>query len=320
MNKAEEGKAAAPQEEETYSQEISAALENTEKDAVALTSSETEKSRSWQLSRELVLKFQPVPWFIWRLSNFVFNTKGKPNTLKEGLVLGLKRLVLLTANDSVLGKGGNITDTRKALKAVSSDVIAAVSVIHTISRKLSTYPFDKAWRPILDDAVLRAHVGFFVGHVNPDFGAGRGMLAGFAGRCGLAILIATGTTEQADKALASLASGKSLKLAGLEVYKMDPLQVSAMTLSAAGCGKDAALGTVAYASREDDPDFTSLSEEQKKWLSAFTVTEAVRTNRIEDVASDHWQRLGFESDEEKSELKTLVKMLIRKGHGWGWMM
>lgn len=320
MSNKDEIKQESAKDEANFTQEISHVLESTAKDAVALTSTELDKSRSWQLSKELVLKFQPVPWFIWRLSNYVFNTKGKPNTASEGLVLGLKRLILSTAKDSVLGKGGNIADSRQALKAVSSDVLAAVSVIHTISRKLSTYQFDKAWRPILDDAVLRAHVGFFVGHVNPDFGAGRGMLAGFAGRCGLAILIATGTSEKADKALSSLASGNSLKNVGLEVYKMDPLQVSAMTLSAAGCGKDAALGTVAYASVDDDSDFTALSEEQKKWLSAFTVTEAVRTNNIDSVSADHWERLGFENDEEKSELKTLVKMLIRKGHGWGWMM
>lgn len=320
MTEKDETKKTTQKDEAKFSQEMSDALESTEKEAVALTSTIIDNPRSWQLSRELVLKFQPVPWFIWRLSNFVFNTKGKPNSASEGLVLGLKKLILSSAKDSVLGKGGNITDTRQALKEVSSDVLASVSVIHSISRKLSTYPFDKAWRPILDDAVLRAHVGFFVGHVNPNFGAGRGMLAGFAGRCGLAILIATGTSEQADKALSSLAQGKSLKMAGLEVYKMDPLQVSAMTLSAAGCGKDAALGTVAYASREDDPDLAALSEEQKKWLSAFTVTEAVRTSNIETVASEHWTRLGFESEEEKEELKVLVKMLIRKGHGWGWLM
>lgn len=318
MGTTEEIKNQSLKEEAQFAAEMSDALVSTERDAVAFTTS-FDRSRSWQLSRELILNFQPVPWFIWRVSNFVFSAKGKPNPISEGLLLGLKRIVLAAANDKVLGKGSNVTDIRQAIRDLPSDVIAAVSVIHSISRKIASCPFDRAWRPILDDAILRAHVGYFVGHVNPLFGPGRGMLAGFAGRCGLAILIATGRGDQAERALSLLAIGKSLKQVGLEVYRMDPLQVSAMTLSAAGCGKDAAVGTVAYASQEDDPDVANLNEEQKKWLSAFTVTEAIRTNQKDSVTDDHWERLGFESPEEKDELRGLVKMLVRKGHGWNWI-
>ncbi len=274
----------------------------------------------WEEAKKVVEEFQPVPWFIWRLANFVFGKPGRPNKAGEGMVLGLKKVLLAAASDKVLGKGQPITRTRDAIKAVRSDVVAATSVIHSISRKLATKPFARVWEPILEDAITRAHIGYFVGQMNLDFGPGRGMLAGFAGRIGIAILIATGTEYQADLALQNLAQGKTLREVGLQTYGTDPLQVSAMVLSACGCGKEAAIGTVAYANENQSTSIGDQSFDQKQWLAAFAITEHARMGQLSEVKEDHWKVLGFHQDSDKEDLSELVKLLVRKGHGWEWIV
>lgn len=170
----------------------------------------------------------------------------------------------------------------------------------------------------MDDALLRCEIGYLVGERVPTFGAGRGMLAGFAGRCGLAILIACGTLDQARKALELLAGGSEIKNVGLNVYGCDPLQVSAMTLSAAGCGRDAAFGTVRYAS----PEAMLLTEnqEQFQWLSAFTVVEKVRIGREREVDEKYWEALGFVLGQDRGDLVEVAESLARKGHSFSWII
>ena len=263
-----------------FDKEVNKILEKTEKELITSNLIETGNERAWQFAREIVEGFQPAPWFIWRLSNFVFGSNGRPNKVQEGLVLGLRRLLFAAASDPVLGAGKKVNNMREALKVVRSDVVAAISVIHGISRKLHSKDFERIWRPILDDAVIRAHIGFFVGQNNLDFGPGRGMLAGFAGRCGLAILIASGSEHQAHEAQTLLAAGKTLKEVGVQLYQVDPIQVSALTLSAAGCGKDAAFGTVGYSSYQDGNDLSIIPYEQKRWLAAYMITDAARVNKL----------------------------------------
>ena len=292
--------------------EISSALEQAKNISIPKT--------QWDEAKKVVEQFQPVPWFIWRLAHFVFGKPGRPNNAGEGMVLGLKKVLLAAASDKVLGKGEPVTRTRDAIKAVRSDVVAATSVIHSISRKLTTKQFSRVWEPILEDAITRAHIGYFVGQMNLDFGPGRGMLAGFAGRIGLAILIANGTEYQAELTLQGLSQGKTLREVGLQTYGADPLQVSAMVLSACGCGKEAAIGTVAYANESDTINIGEQSFEQKQWLAAFIITENARMGQLSEVKEDHWKELGFYQDSDKEDLAQLVKLLIRKGHGWEWIV
>lgn len=234
------------------------------------------------------------------------------------MVLGLRRLLFAAASDPLIGEGRKVNDMRKAMSILSSDVIAALGVIHAISKRLATRQFERIWRPILDDALMRAQLGYLVGEQNRAFGAGRGMLAGFAGRCGLAIIIAEGDLEQARGALEMLASGKSIKEVGIAVYKCDPLQVSAMALSASGCGRNAAFGTVSY-SVQDSMSIIE-NDEQMAWLAAFTANEGIRSGAPETIDEKYWRVLNFKGEEEVKGLLEVTQTLIRNGHGWNWLM
>ncbi len=306
-------------ESDSFARQLEETLRETEaevKEAGRIRSLE-DQITSWGAARELVNSFKPVPWFIWRLSNYVLGRAGKISPITEGLVFGMRRLIFAAASDKVLGSGEKVNNVRRALQLLPPDVISAVSVIHAVCRRLHTRQFERIWRPIIDDALLRCQIGFYIGQVKAEFGPGRGMLAGFAGRCGLAILIASGELEQARMALEMLAGGADISEVGVRIYECDPLQVSALTLSAAGCGRDAAFGTVAYAS--DDPLAVVQNEPQKCWLAAFTIAENVRMFTLDKVDVSLLEVLGYSGAREQEELAELVKMLVRRGHGWNWL-
>jgi hypothetical protein len=276
------------------------------------------EATSWQRAREVVKGFKPVPWFIWRIANYVLGKPGDVRPLSEGALFGLRKLICGIASDPSIGSGESVTTTRRALEVVPHDVIAAGAVIHAICRRLGGRDFERIWRPIIDDAILRAHIGFMVGEQCPDFGGGRGMLAGFAGRSGLAVLIGCGTKEQAQAALEGLAAGGDIATVGLKVYGCNPLQVSAMLLSASGVGKDAAFGSVSYAII-DRAGAVLTNQEQQRWLAAFAIAEALRMNRPEGIAPGWWAALDLSDPGEQTELIERTVPLIRRGTHWGWL-
>ena len=307
--------------DEQFYEQVHQIVESTEKDLLNLGILEKNQTVDWDRAKSLVESFKPVPWFIWRLSNHAFSQTGKPKKVGEGMVYGLKKMLLAASADRVLGNGKPVHNTREAMRHLRSDVVAATSVIHSISKKFKKMDNEKIWRPILEDAILRSHIGFFVGQLNLEFGPGRGMLAGFAGRVGLIILIASGTRLEAEKCMQLLAEGQTLRKVGENIYGLDPLQVSAVTLSASGCGKDSAFGTVGYANYQNKvlTDFNGTFE-QKQWLAAFMITDAVRTARTEDFPEDIWNVLGFGQESDRTDLIEVSKIIVRKGHGWDWMM
>ncbi|MBN8548837.1 MAG: hypothetical protein J0M12_05945 [Deltaproteobacteria bacterium] len=315
---------AAPAEVDSFARELERTLRETEQAVLGLEGKQKEsaEAKSWQQARSIVETFKPVPLFIWRLSNFVLGKPGSINKASEGLVFGLRRLLFAAASDSVLGAGRKVNSVHDALEILAPDVVAATAVIHAISRRLATRQFERIWRPILDDAILRSQIGFFVGGQDPSFGAGRGMLAGFAGRSGLAVLIASGDLEQARKALEMLATGAEIKNVGMALYGCDPIQISAMMLSASGCGRDAAYGTVSYSSAhsiELQAGADEAGKSQAAWHSAFLITEYVRTARLDKVPPEIWARLNFTDTVSKNNLADRAKNALRRGHGWNWL-
>ena len=306
---------------DAFSVELEKTLNETQSEVVQLTASahpDPTGESSWLLARRLVERFQPVPWFVWRLTNFTLGRPGAINVVGEGLVLGLRRLLFAAASDTVLGVGEKVNDVRRTLKILPSDVVAAVAVIHAVCRRLGSRQFERIWRPILEDALVRAQIGHAVGAQIEGFGPGRAMLAGFAGRAGLVIQIASGEIEQARRSLEMLATGVEIRDVGLRLYSCEPLQVSAMMLSAAGCGRDAAIGTASFASGLVGAG-RNLAEQQR-WLSAFTLIEHLRMGTASRVAEEHWTTLGFEDNTMRDEIMALAKRAIRRGHGWGWIM
>lgn len=303
---------------DSFIAELERSLSETEQQALAIAGARQAGQASWTKARLMVEQFQPVPWFIWRLSNYVFGKAGQLREIQEGMVLGLRRLVFAIASDPFLGSGNKVNNLKKALSLVTSDLIAAVSVIHAVCRRLANCQFERIWRPILDDALLRAQIGVLVGGNRPDFGAGWGMLAGFAGRSGLAILIGSGDLEQARRALEMLAGGADISDVGYLVYQCDPLQVSAMMLSASGCGKDAAYGTVSYTALRSAG--AAANEHQACWLAAFSLVEGIRMGRGKELLNTYWESLNFTSSKARSELLEETRRLIRAGHSLNWIV
>lgn len=309
-------------DKDSFTQKLEQTLEDTEKAVLgavgsAMSQSETE---SWQRARDIVQQFRPVPWFIWRLSNYALGKAGVVKQISEGFVFGLRRLLFAAASDPALGIGEKVNSVKRALEILPGDVVAAVAVLYAVNKRLSTSQHDRIWRPILEDALLRARLGLLVGPRDPLFGAGRGILAGYAGRCGLAILIAQGDLDQARKALEMLATGSPIKKVGLAVYACDPLQISALTLTAAGCGHDAAFGTVSYSI---DPQYRDNAfrenEEQQRWLATFSLIESLRTGNISELPKEVLSRFSLEEPAVQEELLAEAKKIVRRGHGWSWL-
>jgi len=96
------------------------------------------------------------------------------------------------------------------------------------------------------------------------------------------------------------------------------LQVSAMTLSAAGCGRDAAFGTVAYAAK--DPQKVAANPEQKLWLAAFATIDSVRTSSSLELDPSYWHAFHIIVPDGVQAIQADFKRLVRRGHGWGWMV
>jgi hypothetical protein len=303
-------------DETQFEQHVATSLEETEREVTEQVAA-IDQRKSWANARLLVTDFRPVPYFIWRVANYALGTSGKINTISDGMLFGLKKIVMAASQDKLLGGGKKVHSVRGAIDVCQSDVIAAVCVIHAVTRRLKTYSHERIWRPMLDDALIRTQIGFLIGGGRASFGGGRGMLAGFAGRVGLAVLIATGTPEQATTALESMSIGTSLSQVGLSVYGCDPLQVSAMILSASGCGRDAAFGTIGYA--DFDLGAEIANPEQRAWQAAYRVVELLRTGNSAEVPEEDWEILGMSSN-ETAEIEVLVEELIRRGHGWSWIL
>ncbi|MCB0321306.1 MAG: hypothetical protein KDD60_10295 [Bdellovibrionales bacterium] len=305
--------------DDSFERQLEATLQETEQAVMSLKelSLDPDQARSWSAARSVIEEFKPVPWFIWRLSNFVLGRPGSIGDVSEGLVFGLRRLMFALGSDETVGVGEKVNSVRKALSVVESDVIASASVIHAVCRRLASKEHERIWKPILDDALLRARIGHDVGARCPGFGSGRGMLSGFAGRAGLAILISLGDLNKARRSLELLATGRTIKETGFLVYECDPLQVSAMMLTAAGIGRDAAFGTVNFSV---GGQFESLeTDEQRRWLAAFEIIENMRMVGGTNVTDEAWAQMNFD-EEAQVELRATVKTLVRRGHGWQWMM
>ena len=96
----DEGEAA----QDSFSQQLAETLKQTEDDVreLGVQGMNAGQSAEWHEARSVVEKFRPVPWFIWRLANYVLSEAGKIRPISEGMVLGLRRLLFAAASDEVL--------------------------------------------------------------------------------------------------------------------------------------------------------------------------------------------------------------------------
>ena len=278
---------------------------------------------SWQTASNLVAKFNPVPGVLWPVVRGVFSGSqlGKGGQMAFWSMAPLLHAAL---PDKTLGKKAatTLTDSSKepsltqTIDLLGIEVAAALCFMHSVSRRASSSVPEKVSRPILDDALLRAQIGYLVGEHYSEFGVGRGMLAGFAGRCGLAIQIALGTPEQVRQTLEALAAGIEMNEVGLRVFGCDPLQVAAMALAAGGLSRDAAIGVAAFSLTDGE---SRASEESFLWLSAFSIIEEIRMGRSSEIKSRYWRALGIDASGQET-IKREATTLLRRGHSWGWIV
>lgn len=326
-----EDKSAESSSEESrddFDQQMDQELEETTGDVTesvtgAVVQSPETLQNSWKTAQKLVKSFRPVPWAVWIAIRGTYRKSGEVGEPGAMVFDVLDPVIKAALKDPTLGRDVEPHEANdpyisltRSVELLGADVCASVCFLYSVCRRVQASLAERVWRPIIDDALLRAQIGYFVGGFLPEFGHGRGMLAGFSGRSGLAIQIASGQIDQAQEALESLALGLSIHDVGMSVYGCGPLQVSAMSLAAAGVSKDAAFGTASYALEDDrvEPDTP-----QYRWLSAFSIIEQLRVGRSEDIQPEHWRALAFEKVERQEALKGKARELLRKGHSWHWI-
>src|SRR5262249_2756915 len=142
---------------------------------------------------------------------------GKPDPI---MFDAMRNLIWLAADDPKLGKqaGKGELNLDAAVKLIGFDTAAALCVLHGVCRRISTTLIERIWMPIIDDALIRAQIGYMIGSHCAPFGKGRGLLSGFCGRAGLAVQIASSDMTKAQRALEGLAAGMDIRIAGLNIY------------------------------------------------------------------------------------------------------
>lgn len=300
-----------------FEQEFESVLSDTEaalKEAPAVI----DQTEMLTHARRVVSDFRPVSEVIWRLAHATLGKSGSIQAVSDGQVFGLKKLLIRTASDPCLGDGSTVSSSRAALKAVAPDVVAAVSVMYAFCRRLGNQDHQAIVAPLLEDGLLRSRLGFEAGAREPTFGSGRGMLAGFVGRAGMAIILSTGTREQAQAALTAMAGGQSLRALSRDIYRLDALFVSALLLSISGCGREAAYGILAADSDKLQLD-PNASAESNCWMAAYALIEHLRSAKSEQVPPFIWETLGFHALEDQEVMLGACKKVLRRGHGWHWL-
>lgn len=307
------------QDSDEFGGKFESSIERTRDDLINVCSSQSfGEACALNLASEKIKEFKPVPWFVWRLTNHVFSPGIARRGLAEGFVLGLRRLLFASASDALIGKGEKVNSVKEALSVLHPEVVGVVSAMHAICRKLSNRKHERIWMPIVDDALIQARIGYLVGRCQPDFGGGKGMLVGFLSRIGLAIVIACGDEEQAQAVLERMAHGEDTGTVGNAVYGCHPLYIGAMVLSAIGCGGNACFGMIA--SLSSSPLEIVGNFEQRQWLAALTVCEAMRSGDLSQVDIDHWTVLGLDALSKQQEILEASKPFIRRDHGMHWIV
>ncbi len=276
---------------------------------------------TWENAATIVENVRPVPWILWAVVRSVYGKSGElgnPSSAQFTTIPNLIRTACMDeslAGEKAIESLEDIKTLTEAVDIVGTDVAAAIAFVHAVCRRVATSLVERIWRPIVDDALLRAHMGLIIGKHSPFFGAGRGALVGFAGRSGLAIQIASKGEQEAQRALFGLASGMEIRDICLDVYGSDPLQVSALALVAGGCNRDIPMGIASYA---QDGAGLVPDTEQFQWYSAFKIVECVRMGKREEIPEACWKELGYKSSMIDAMMKD-VQQVQRRGHGWRWI-
>jgi hypothetical protein len=272
--------------------------------------------KSWEIATSLVTEIKPIPWSVWRIASFVFGSYGRINTPPEGMFLGYQNFLSTLNKDPEFGTEFKELNPLEIPSKISVDVVISTLIMYSVCRKLSHLPLKRIWSTMLDDALIRARIGGSLASYSSNFGVGRGLLAGFSGRMGIVLLLATGNHQKAARTLQLLADGQTLRTVGIDIFGVDPLHVSAVTLLSAGFGLDAACGIVAF----NTPSLVATNTIQEEWQSAFSIVEHSRLGQFGKISEKNWNTFGLTSHEKKDEFRRQVNNYSRKGHLFEWLL
>lgn len=277
-------------------------------------------SPSWDTASKIVKKVKPVPWIFWIMIRSVYGSSVGTSKPDPMTFLVLENLLVRASQDPSLIKGMNSeVQGRKTVtnivKVLGAETVGSLSFIHSVCMRVARLLNDRIYRAIIDDALIRARLGVIVGQNSEYLDIGKPLLAGFAGRAGLAVQLASGSEDQAKKALSSLATGKDISKVGFDVYGCDPLQVAALTLVASGCNKSIAFGIASYSL---PTHVGKMAQEQELWLNLFTLLENLRLNKIDGISDEVWTSLGFDEVNREDTLNE-CQDVFRNGHGFAWL-
>ncbi len=276
-------------------------------------------SPGWDIAHKVVTKVRPIPWIFWTMIRSAYGRAGVDYlsvdpvnfSVVENMIFRARYELEITKNpDSKLKR--NFTESVNILGA---DTVAAFCFIHALTKRVSNQLSDRIFKAIIEDAFIRARLGLVLSDFSNIIRPGMGLIAGFAGRAGLAVLLSSGKEEQAKRALNGLATGKDITQMGFEVYGCDPLQVAALSLIAGGCHSDIAIGISLFSGKRDD---STLDDEKSLWLATFSAIEHMRIGKFDNISPEILSRLGIiESD--IPNLLTSIQLVFRQGHGLGWL-
>ncbi|HMO17927.1 MAG TPA: hypothetical protein PKA63_06145 [Oligoflexia bacterium] len=277
-------------------------------------------SSSWIVAADIIKKVRPIPWVFWIMIRSVYGYAGQVREVDPMTFTMIEKLIMRACQDQdlVSEEYRDLTPTKltQALEFIGSDVAASLCFIHSVGKRVSINLSERIFRAIMDDAFLRCRLGVVLGQHSPEAGIGRCLLAGFTGRAGLAVQLASGTEDQAKIALAGLATGKDISKVCVDVYKCDPLQVAALSLVAGGCSKEIALGVAAFSLPSEE---VAPGTEQYKWLTLFSILENIRLNRFENISKESWHSVGI-STQAQASISKKTQNVFRKGHAFNWLL
>jgi hypothetical protein len=284
-------------------------------------------SRGWKLAAEIVKHFQPIPRRVWPMVHSVYGKPGVIGNPDPIVFSAVTPLLERALEDKALGGSGakSITPTPldRVVERLGVDTVASLVFAYSVCRKTAFFGVESVIRPILDDTLLRARIGYLVGSVSDQCGAGRGILAGISGRMGLAIQIASGTPEQSTTAVTRLAELHDISTVCDEVYGCDPLEVSALTLISAGCSREIAYGvakfTTKYKETGDSEDSSDMAVRlQQFWSNVFRLIEYLRMGKTDLINQTLLDDLEISVSIE--DLLNQTQIIFRRGHGWRWII
>lgn len=270
------------------------------------------EATSWERAVSIVKNCQPIPWYLRDLGAAVAQ---EVTELPQDLLIPFRRLLFAAASDGVLGDDRRVNTLSDACTVLTSDRIWSISLIHSAVQGILAYPHQRFWRQFLEEALLDVYIGIALGALRDDFGVGRGMLAGFAGRFGLVVAMAGGTVEQARALTEKIAKGASSRSGGRRVYNCEALQISGLIYHLGGAPEKVLLGIFGALGEE-----VELADESAYWRSAVRLIGAVRDSDIDlDKLAVDRELFGLGEQEAWSSFRTRSQQIVRLGLPWPWM-